>query len=135
MEFLHRIERVVKLFHISCRLYVDSPVLIHDANVSTHLYRVAQEAVNNAIRHGQAKNIEISLSAKKGCGILRIENDGSSLPENDANRSGMGMQIMNYRARMIGGSLKVETGGVAGVTVTCLFPLPEVNVSLEKARP
>ena len=63
------------------------------------------------------------------------ENDGSSLPENDANRSGMGMQIMNYRARMIGGSLKVETGGVAGVTVTCLFPLPEVNVSLEKARP
>jgi PAS domain S-box-containing protein len=126
---------VEDLFHISCRLYVPSPVLIHDANVSTHLYRIAQEAVNNAIRHGQAKNIEISLSTKKGYGILRIENDGSSLPENDTNRSGMGMQIMNYRARMIGGSLKVETGGIAGVTVTCRFPLPELNVGTEKPRP
>ncbi len=122
---------VEDLFHISCRLYVQSPVLIHDANVSTHLYRIAQEAVNNAIRHGRAKNIEISLSAKRGYGTLRMENDGFRLPESTTNHSGMGMQIMNYRARMIGGSLKVETGGV-GVTVTCHFPLP--NVTTEKGH-
>jgi len=122
---------VEDLFHISCRLWLDKPVLIHDANVSTHLYRIAQEAVNNAIRHGQAKNIGISLSARKGYGTLRIENDGSSLPA-DTNRSGMGMQIMNYRARMIGGSLKVESGGTCGVTITCLFPLPEGNEELNK---
>jgi PAS domain S-box-containing protein len=123
---------VEDLFHISCRLRVYNPVLIHDANVSTHLYRIAQEAVNNAIRHGQAKSIEISLSARKGYGTLRIENDGASLPENDTNRSGMGMQIMNYRARMIGGSLKVEAGEISGVTVTCLFPLPEADVKREE---
>jgi len=118
---------VEDLFHISCRLRVNNPVLIHDANVSTHLYRIAQEAVNNALRHGQAKNIEISLAARKGYGTLRIENDGSSLPENATNRSGMGMQIMNYRARMIGGSLTVKSSGISGVTITCQFPLPHPN--------
>jgi two-component system CheB/CheR fusion protein len=118
---------VEDLFHISCRLRVNNPVLIHDANVSTHLYRIAQEAVNNALRHGQAKNIEISLAARKGYATLRIENDGSSLPENATNRSGMGMQIMNYRARMIGGSLTVKSSGISGVTITCQFPLPEPN--------
>ena len=125
---------VEDLFHISCRLRLNNPVLIHDANVSTHLYRIAQEAVNNAIRHGQAKNIEITLSARKDYGTLRIENDGSSLPENADNRSGMGMQIMNYRARMIGGSLRVETGGDFGVTITCLFPLPESKMKIEEGR-
>ncbi|MFZ0292058.1 MAG: PAS domain S-box protein [Candidatus Sulfotelmatobacter sp.] len=123
---------VEDLFHISCRLHVDNPVLIYDANVSTHLYRIAQEAVNNAIRHGQAKNIEIRLSARKGKGTLRIENDGSALPENTMNHSGMGIQIMNYRARMIGGSLTVQPGGMFGVTITCEFPLPEANLKVEE---
>lgn len=123
---------VEDLFHISCRLGGEEPVLIHDAAVSTHLYRIAQEAVNNAIRHGQAKNIVIGLSARKGYGTLRIENDGSTLPENAANASGMGLQIMNYRARMIGGSLKVETGGTSGVTITCHFPLPASHQTLKK---
>jgi PAS domain S-box-containing protein len=114
---------VEDLFHISCQLHVEKPVLIHDANLSTHLYRIAQEAVTNAIRHGQAKRIILTLRAAHDYGTLRIENDGSSLPKFYANGSGMGMQIMNYRARMIGGSLKVESGGTHGVTITCLFPI------------
>lgn len=114
---------VEDLFKISCCFWMDEPVLIHDASVSTHLYRIAQEAVNNGIKHGQAKNILISLIPGNDYGTLRIENDGTSLPEPSANDSGMGMQIMNYRARMIGGSLKVESGRTRGVTITCLFPL------------
>jgi PAS domain S-box-containing protein len=114
---------VEDLFNISCCLRMDEPVLIHDANMSTHLYRIAQEAVNNAIKHGQAKHITISLFARNGDGTLKIENDGLRLPEPSTNESGMGMQIMNYRARMIGGSLKVESGAVRGITITCLFPL------------
>ena len=124
---------VEELFHISCRLRSDQPVLIHDANVSTHLYRIAQEAVNNAIRHGQAKNIEINLFSRKKYGTLSIQNDGSCLPENATHRSGMGMQIMNYRARMIGGSLSVKSAGVLGVTISCSFPLPEANSRIEEA--
>jgi len=122
---------VEDLFHISCCLRVEEPVLIHDANMSTHLYRIAQEAVNNAIKHGQARNIILGLSAGDEYGTLRIENDGLGLPEPSANDSGMGMQIMNYRARMIGGSLKVESGGVRGITITCRFPLAKGNEELK----
>ncbi len=114
---------VEDLFKISCSLHIDGPVFIHDANMSTHLYRIAQEAVNNAIKHGGAKNIVISLSAQNECGILQIENDGISLRETVTSSSGMGMQIMDYRARMIGGSLQVDSGKIHGITITCLFPL------------
>ncbi len=115
---------VEDLFNISCCLRAAEPVLIYDANMSTHLYRIAQEAVNNAIKHGQAKNIIISLYASQESGTLKIENDGQDLAEPPRNGSGMGMQIMNYRARMIGGSLKVECGaGVRGLAITCQFPL------------
>src|ERR1700685_4131421 len=123
---------VEDLFNISCCLRMDEPVLIHDANMSTHLYRIAQEAVNNAIKHGQAKNITISLFARNGNGTLKIENDGSRLPESSTDGSGMGMQIMNYRARMIGGSLKVESGGIRGITITCLFPLAKSKEDSKK---
>ena len=123
---------VEDLFHISCCLRADEPVLIRDANMSTHLYRIAQEAVNNAIKHGQARNIIISLCAENEYGTLRIENDGASLPEPRTNGSGMGMQIMHYRARMIGGSLKVESDRVRGVTITCQFPLPRRKEELKK---
>ncbi|GAC1428239.1 MAG: hypothetical protein NVS1B11_07650 [Terriglobales bacterium] len=115
---------VEDLFNISCVLRIDQPVLIHDANMSTHLYRIAQEAVNNAIKHGHARNIMISLSSRNGCGTLKIENDGTSL-QPSTNGSGMGMQIMNYRARMIGGSLKVESKDSCGTSITCTFPAPE----------
>jgi PAS domain S-box-containing protein len=118
---------VEDLFHISCCLQVDEPVLIHDTNMSTHLYRIAQEAVNNAVKHGQAKNIVIRLSARNEYGTLRIENDGLCLPEPATNSSGMGMQIMHYRARMVGGSLTVDSGKVRGITITCQFPLPKGN--------
>jgi len=120
------------LFNISCSFRADEPVLIHDTNMSTHLYRIAQEAVNNAIKHGHAKNVIISLSAGHEYGTLKIENDGAGLPEPAAKGSGMGMQIMNYRARMIGGTLKVESGGVGGITITCQFPLARNNPPMRK---
>ena len=123
---------VEDLFNISCSLRIEEPVLIHDANMSTHLYRIAQEAVNNAIKHGQAKNIVISLFARNECGTLRIENDGLAMPEPSTNDSGMGMQIMHYRARMIGGSLEVESGGARGITITCLFPLAKGKEGFKK---
>jgi PAS domain S-box-containing protein len=122
---------VEELFHISCRLQINQPVLIHDSAMSTHLYRIAQESVNNAIKHGQARNITINLSAGNGHGALRIENDGTSLLEPVPNGAGMGMQIMNYRARMIGGSLKVENQERGGIVVSCFFPVTKDNRELK----
>jgi len=118
---------VEDLFSISCRLRIDEPVLIHDTNMSTHLYRIAQEAVNNAIKHGKARNILISLFARDESGTLRIENDGLGMSEPSLNDSGMGLQIMSYRARIIGGALKVENGDNRGVVITCSFPLVDTK--------
>jgi PAS domain S-box-containing protein len=124
---------VEDLFNISCRFHAEEPVLIHDANMSTHLYRIAQEAVNNAIKHGHARNIVIRLAAGDEYATLTIENDGAILPEASTRGSGMGMQIMNYRARMIGGSLKVENGELRGVTISCRFPVPGAGDGLKQA--
>ena len=83
---------VEDLFHdfLLSSFRADEPVLIHDANMSTHLYRIAQEAVNNAIKHGQAKTIIISLFARNEYGTLKIENDGLGMREPSTNDSGMG---------------------------------------------
>ncbi len=126
---------VEDLFHVSCRVRTSEPAAILDSNLSTHLYRITQEAVNNAIKHGHAQNIEISLSFENGYGTLCIQNDGTILPEHSSS-SGVGMQIMNYRARMIGGSLKVDSGPDHGVTVACNFPLAqEKEKSIKRMSP
>ncbi|MCU1342324.1 MAG: domain S-box protein [Candidatus Acidoferrum typicum] len=113
---------VEELFHIGCTFHCDTPLYIHDGNLATHLYRIAQEAVNNAIRHGKARNIVICLSGKIGTGILTIQDDGEGFPVNPANQPGVGLSIMNYRADMVGGSLKVHPNENRGITVTCMFP-------------
>jgi PAS domain S-box-containing protein len=116
-------DEVEDIFRISCKFRCDRPVLIHDPAVSTHLYRIAREAVNNAVRHGPAKKILIRLSAKGGSGTLLIEDDGPGFSESSTGHSGMGLQIMNYRARMIGGSLGVQSEKDHGTIISCLFPL------------
>ena len=119
---------VEDLFKISCRFDCDEPVLVHDADMATHLYRIAQEAVNNAIKHGDAKNILVRLSAANSRGTLSIEDDGPGMSQIPTKNPGMGMQIMNYRARMIGGSLQVQNAGSRGTNVICHFPLKRFEV-------
>lgn len=111
------------LFHIGCSFRCESPLRIHDANLATHLYRIAQEAVNNAIRHGKSRNIVIRLSGKHGAGTLSIQDDGEGFPKKPADPPGVGLSIMNYRADMVGGSLKVQPNQDRGITVTCMFPV------------
>jgi len=111
------------LFQIRCSFQCDKPVFIYEANAATHLYRIAQEAVNNAIRHGKSKNIVISLTTKSGTAILTIQDDGTGFLKKPTSQPGVGLSIMNYRADMIGGSLKVQPNDSRGITVTCMFPI------------
>jgi len=115
------------LFHIGCSFRCERPLAIHDANLATHLYRIAQEAVNNAIRHGKSRNIVIGLSGKNGAGMLTIQDDGDGFPKKPINQPGVGLSIMNYRADMVGGSLKVQPNQDRGVTVTCIFPIRSIE--------
>lgn len=115
------------LFQIRCRFECDEPVLIGDLNVATNLYHIAQEAVNNAIRHGKSKNIVIRLTSKDGTGELTIQDDGGGFPEKPSGQPGVGLSIMNYRAVMVGGSLKLQANPDGGISVNCKFPVRNVE--------
>jgi PAS domain S-box-containing protein len=115
------------LFHIGCSFQCERPLQIHDEHLATHLYRIAQEAVNNAIRHGKSRNIVIGLSGKNGAGLLTIQDDGDGFAKKPASQPGVGLSIMNYRADMVGGSLKVQPNEGRGITVTCMFPVRGVE--------
>lgn len=114
---------VEDIFGISCRFECGIAVLIYDDAMATHLYHIAQESVNNAIKHGHARNILIRLTAENKRGILLIKDDGVGMAEGRGNGQGMGLHIMNYRAGMIDGTLEVAPDSVKGTTVTCIFPL------------
>ncbi len=75
-------------FRISCTLECDRPVERLGREVEAHLFRIAQEAVNNAVTHGRANRIEIGLSTKDGAGLLRVRDDGVGLPEESVYASG-----------------------------------------------
>ena len=114
---------VEDLFGVSCRFQCETPVLIHDDTIATHLYHIAQEAVNNAIKHGAPRKVLIQLSARQDRGTLLIKDDGKGIAENPANTQGMGLHIMNYRAGVIGGTLEARRDTPRGTIVTCTFPV------------
>ena len=113
---------VEDLFQIACRFECDEPVLIHNEAATNHLYRIAQEAVHNAIKHGHPSEIAIALSGANGRGVLSIRDNGKGITEAAANQNGMGLHIMRYRAGIIGGVLEVARCGERGTLVTCMFP-------------
>jgi PAS domain S-box-containing protein len=113
-----------KLFNVSCQLQYDSLVLIEDSAVAIHLYRIVQEAVSNAIKHGRASEVAISLSKNGRHVTLCIEDNGVGFPARRNNRAGMGLHIMEYRAGMIGGSLAVQPRAGGGTSVTCSIQNP-----------
>ena len=114
---------VQDLFAVNCRFQCEAPVLIHDDTVATHLYYIAQEAVNNAIKHGHAREIVIRLAATEDQGELTIQDDGCGIGTIVPGSKGVGLHLMNYRARMAGGTLEVQRGASGGTMVTCQFPV------------
>jgi PAS domain S-box-containing protein len=123
-----------KLFRISCQFQCDSSVLIQDNAVATHLYRIAQEAVSNAVKHGKARQVVIRLAKANDRVVLTITNDGLGFPKAAHKTKGMGLRIMQYRAGMIGGSLTVQREGAAGTNVTCsLSVLGDKNTATKKS--
>jgi signal transduction histidine kinase len=111
-----------KLFPVACRFECDDPVPFNDADTATHIYRIAQEAVSNAIKHGKAKNILIRLETSDQGKILRVIDDGAGfrLPRDDT--KGMGLRIMGYRASLVSGHLDIAAEEGCGTRITCLVP-------------
>ena len=106
-------------FGIACAFSCPTPPEIPSSSTATHLYRIAQEAIQNAIRHGKATSIEISLRPSGPNWTLQISDNGT--PSKTEKKTGRGLHIMRYRASMIGGSIKFRK--IAGTTMLCTFPL------------
>ncbi len=114
---------VEDLFGVVCRFQCDGTVLIHDAPMATHLYHIAQEAVNNAIKHSGAKTIAMRLFCGDSEGTLIIKDDGIGIQRPPVPHAGVGLHIMNYRAGIIGGNLEIRREHPRGTAVTCRFPM------------
>jgi len=97
-------------------------VEVPDNTTATHLFRIAQEAVSNALRHGHARQVCLSLFSGPDGLELRIWDDGSGLPARFEEGEGMGLRIMRYRAEQVGGVLRVGPCEDGGTVVTCTVP-------------
>jgi PAS domain S-box-containing protein len=115
--------RTTRFFHVDCRLQCKTPVLIEDEATGIHLLRIAQEAVGNAIKHGQPRHIEIGLTKNDREIVLAIRDDGRGLPKHRKPTKGMGLRVMQYRAGVIGGSLLVQRQAGGGTVVVCTVKL------------
>ena len=123
MEMLQELAATVtERLHVHCRFVCDAPVSIRDPAITLHLYRITQEAINNAIRHGQARSISLLLEKTETGTVLEVTDDGSGLPDPLPEKRGMGLRIMNHRTTMIHGTLNVRRGAAGGTIVTCIFP-------------
>jgi signal transduction histidine kinase len=104
---------------ISCSFLCPEPVQIIDNTLAVHLFRIAQEAVSNATKHAHAKAVVIALESNDGVVSLRVSDDGVGFGSNHSTRKGMGLNIMRYRARMIGGTLEIQSNSPSGTVVAC----------------
>jgi two-component system CheB/CheR fusion protein len=90
--------------------------------MAIQMFRIAQEAVLNAVKHASPKQITIHLSKEDDDLVLSVRDDGIGLPPEPLTTDGMGIRIMQYRAHLIGGELLLENGPEGGAIVTCRAP-------------
>ncbi len=114
---------VSRLQGISCTFAAHGAVTRLKEAMAGDFYRIAQEAISNATRHGKAKRIAIDLAVADGLTTLRIEDDGTGMEANKGDQhDGLGLNLMRYRARQNGGDLHIATAPGAGTTVLCTAP-------------
>ena len=112
-------EKTQQRHGIRCTFTGDPAVVVSDHIMATHLFRIAQEATANAVRHGKAKKITLSLKGSDHDLVLRVSNDGDPFTPDANADSGLGLRSMRYRASLIGGTMDIQTGTDGMTTVTC----------------
>jgi PAS domain S-box-containing protein len=116
--------RAGELFGVRADFRAANAVPSLDPECVKQLYKIAQEALTNAMKHGRARNLAVSVELQGPDLVLQIQNDGLPFPALKSQESGMGLRIMNYRASLIGASLRVESLPEGGTLVCCRFPVP-----------
>jgi two-component system, LuxR family, sensor kinase FixL len=121
-------ENVQNTFRVGCRVTRNKCLDSIDKKAQIHLFRIIQESIRNAVRHGQARSIQIKAGRVGHEVVVSIQNDGLRFPTQKmrltmADSQGMGLKIMHYRARLIGGNLEFTPGRKDGCVVRCTIPL------------
>jgi signal transduction histidine kinase len=126
---------VKKLFEITCGFAVKGspPQLPH--NTTLQLYKIAQEAISNAIKHGKASQVTVALACGDDALTVTIKNDGLPFAQPSGPTGRMGLRIMHYRANTIGASLEIKPLGKNGTIVTCTLPIKSVVSSCRDSIP
>jgi signal transduction histidine kinase len=111
----------------SCKFQAVGDAHFRNPAVAIHLYRIAQEALNNAIKHARPREVVVRLTG--GARELRVsvEDDGIGFDPISVRNGGMGLRIMRYRAKMISGTLEVRRRPGGGTIVACSYPIPQVK--------
>jgi len=110
-----------RVFDVACTLEYEKPFVVDRPVAATNLYRIIQESISNAVRHGKARAIEIYLVLQGQQLTLTVRDDGVGLGSTAANREGLGVSIMKHRAEQLGGTLEVQPDR-GGTIVTCRVP-------------
>lgn len=113
-------------YRVECSFHSPGPIALEETGAATHLFRIAQEATRNAIRHGRARRIRISLVARGAELFLQVLDDGRGLPPATLRGQGLGLRIMARRAAMVGASFSVEAQPEGGTLMQCRVPYPTV---------
>lgn len=118
-----------KLFSIECR--IENPINLHfkDPTSLTHLYRIVQEATSNAVKHGNASKVLISMNSEETKLIVRIEDNGSGFSGDWDKQKGLGVRIMKFRSRLIGANLEISSSRFGGAAI--ILTLLSVGSSYE----
>ena len=128
-------QSIEQIYEIPCILTCPEPVFIDDNETATHVYRIAQEALNNALKHSKASRLEVSLLQDGTTVTLTARDNGIGLSLPAAQSEGMGLRNMRYRASMINGSFNISAGKHGGTVVSCQFtttpsPQPQEQLTL-----
>ncbi|MBN2506864.1 MAG: PAS domain-containing protein [Verrucomicrobia bacterium] len=117
-------QRIRQTCSVACVFEHDEAVTLEHRATSLHLFRLAQEAISNAVRHGKAKTIAIRLERQGAQTVLTVADDGGGMPVEDRRPQGLGLRIMAYRAQKIGGTLQILPRPSGGTVVRCAFTEP-----------
>jgi PAS domain S-box-containing protein len=124
--------RTEALAHISCKLHSDASFTV-PKSAEIHLYRIVQESISNAIKHGHAPNVDIECVSTDDSRIITVTDNGSGFtPPKEGEWGGMGLHLFAYRARLIGAEIHVRQGEEGGCQVSCVMPAHERSRPLKE---
>jgi signal transduction histidine kinase len=121
-----------EIWRTPCRLETKPSFQINDDAAAAHLYRIAREAVINANKHAQARQIVVKLERVRKELALRVIDDGVGLPKEVKPQQGLGFHIMNYRAQLMGGRMEIDSPQTGGTRVSCYFPIHSQALSVNR---